>query len=148
MPFFFYKYSKWQPNWATFFVARGERPRTPLKKKKRLNFVSCWVRRNFVNFGKLCLQQIPDYLGLLVNWVNVLYENVISICPSKEHASLRSRRIRAVHQRSDETSEGWSMIHLELVLIPTSQSAGSNVNKWSDQSHLLAINDFYCLLGE
>lgn len=86
MPIFFFTNTVNGNRISNFFVAHGERPRTPLKKITKTQFCKLLSSEELRQLWQtLSKQQIPDYLGLLVNWVNVIYENVVSICPSKEH---------------------------------------------------------------
>ena len=49
---------------------------SPDSLKKSLNFASCCVRRNFIDFLKCCLQQILNSSGLLVNSANVIHKDI------------------------------------------------------------------------
>lgn len=57
--------------------------KAPDSLKKSLNFVNCWVRRNFINFVKSCVTQILIHSKLLVNSANVIEQNIFFFVQKK-----------------------------------------------------------------
>ena len=66
--------SKHEHQHGTDQSSKKERERhSPDSLMKSINFVSCWVRRNFLNIVKCCLWQISIHLSLLVYFWHIIW---------------------------------------------------------------------------
>lgn len=73
---------------------------SPDSLKKTINFMSCWVRTNFINVVKHILRQIPNCFSLLVNSALKARHYIFSLsqhCRTSLSASVSKVRLTCQH---------------------------------------------------